>query len=156
MALSEAVIEEIVSYISTDTGSVGGPNFSLQPPDEETEQIVHQLFTRLLEAESGEEKDAIVAEIADLRIDRLQSGLLSPILYYLYPTHYPIINSMSVDGLAKYFDESASESFDEYLDHCKTLREIRDTYGFRDNCRDLDYFFVWANYVEDKWDHDWT
>lgn len=156
LGLSEATTQEIVSSISSGLGSVGGPNFDLHIPDEAVAKRLHSLVERILKTDSTEELDDVAREIADLDIDGLQSGKISPILHYLRPDHYPILNSLPVRGLSKYFNRDASTSLGRYVESAETYRDIRDRYGFEPHCRDLDYFFVWAEQVEVQWDHDWT
>ena len=155
LAISESAKDEVQSHISEQIGSVGGPNFHLQLPNPEAETGFHNFLRRILETENPDQLDTVANELAELDIDGLQSGKLSPILHYLRPTYFPIINGLPVDGLKKYFDESISSSFDRYVSYAKTYRKIRDRYGFKLHCRDLDYFFVWAEQVENQWDHDW-
>lgn len=156
LGLPETTTHEIVSSISPELGSVGGPNFDLHVPDEAVAKRLHSVVERILKTDSAEKLDDIARDIADLDIDGLQSGKISPILHYLRPDHYPILNSLPVRGLRKYFNEDASTSLDQYVESAETYRDIRDRYGFEPHCRDLDYFFVWAEQVEVQWDHNWT
>lgn len=154
--ISESAKEDVLAHVSEAIGSVGGINLNQQLPDQEAEQAAHELLAALLETDDPDEVDDIVAEFAALEITGLQSGSLSPIFHYLHPEYFPIINGLSVDGITKYFGASLSKSIDEYLEHSETFRQIRDQYDFNSHCRDLDYFFVWADQLDDHWDHDWT
>lgn len=156
LTLSEESTQEVESYISSEIGSVGGPNFQLQVPDDDTARTFHDLVQRILETDDTDRLDEVAKEISELDIDGLQSGTLSPIIHYLHPTQYPILNGLSVASLSKYFNEKVSTSLDKYAEGSRTYRTIRDRYGFNTNCRDLDYFFVWAEQVEVRWKHDWT
>lgn len=157
LAIPDETTEEILSYISKGTGSVGGPNFHLSVPDEATENALLQIFTTLLDGNDDELEEA-VGQLADLDISGLQSGSFSPILHYLHPTKFPIINGLVVDGVRKYYGQTITKDLEDYLEIAESYRAIRDQYGFNSHFRDLDYFFVWADNIGERieWDHDWT
>ena len=156
LALPEEAREEVLAHIDETIGSVGGPNFNQEIPDAETGRRVHKLLKTLLSTEDASALDAAVAEFAENEVLGLQSGSLSPILHYLHPTHFPVINKQPIRGMKRYFGESVSQDFDDYLECCETFRQIREQYGFEQHFRDLDYFFIWANQKGTRWDHNWT
>jgi len=156
LPLPDDVEADLVELIGEGTGSVGGPNFNLKVPDTETGDELKEIFNQLLIGTEPESLDEAVKRLSALDIDGLQSGTLSPIIHYLHPTHFPIINGLVVDGVKKYFDRSFSKSFDDYLIYRDRYQSLRDQYCFNEHFRDLDYFFVWADNKSGDWDHNWT
>lgn len=150
------VKEDILSNVDETIGTVGGPNFNQEIPDAETGRRVHDILATLLSSDEKSELDAAVAKLATENIPGLQSGSLSPILHYLHPTKFPVINRQATTGVKRYFNETVTKDFEAYPEYCKLFREIRDRYGFKPHFRDLDYFFIWGNQKGTKWDHDWT
>lgn len=156
LPIQESEKEEIIEEIAKGTGSVGGPNFSLSVPDEETGEALLEILEELVETEDSNELDKAVKELADLDIKGLQAGSISPILHYLHPNQFPILNGLVEGGVQKYFGPSFSTALDEYLHYRDEYRQIRDNYGFNQHFRDIDYFFVWADNKSGQWNHNWT
>lgn len=146
----------VLEVVDERNGSVGGTNFPVEVPDERAERRFHELFSSLLDSSSRDELDQTVEEFVQEEVKGVQSGLLSPILHYLYPETFPIINRHVVGGVEKYFHESFSRDLGEYPEYYRTYRGIRDRFGFEEHFRHLDYFFVWAEQMDDQWDHPWT
>ncbi|QLH83029.1 McrB family protein [Halosimplex pelagicum] len=135
---------DLKERLGEDVGTVGGLLFPVEIPAENTDAVT-ACFKTLVTAEEREAWDDAVRELAELELPNVKCGKLSPILSYLHPEYYPVVNTMSRNGLAEYFDEDVSNEVAELPETAATYRSIRDEYGFEANFRDLDYFFVWAN-----------
>jgi MoxR-like ATPase len=139
--------ESLKDQVDERVGTVGGLLFPVEVPDAE-EDIVTECFKTLNVTEDSEEWDAAVGRLASCDLPHVECGKISPILYYLHPEYYPVVNNKSRNGMAEYFDKEISNSLAEYPDTAAIYRSVRDEYGFRDNLRDLDYFFIWMNQRE--------
>jgi len=141
------VKQSLKDRIDEQIGTVGGLLFPIDVP-EGKEKTVTECFETLFEADESDVLDAAVQQLADIDLPKVECGKISPILYYLHPEYYPVVNTMSRSGMAEYFDADISNSLAEYPETAAQYRSIRDAYGFQDNFRDLDYFFVWVNQQE--------
>jgi len=88
---------------------------------------------------------AAVREISDIELYRIQSGRMSPILHYLAPEVFPVVNGRSADGMELVFNDSVSTDLDDYLGVRKQYLTIREEFDFRSHLRDLDYFLHWIS-----------
>lgn len=154
--ISDEAKTEVLEHVDETIGTVGGPNFNQEIPDTETGRRLHEFFATLLATDEKSELDAAVSDLAADSIHGLQSGSLSPILHYLHPTRFPVINQQATTGVKRYFHETVTKDFEAYPEYCELFRDIRDRYGFNPHFRDLDYFFIWGNQTGTRWDHDWT
>ncbi len=141
--------ESLKDRIDEQIGTVGGVLFPVDVP-EEKEKEVTECFETLVGNDEPDILDAAVQRLANIDLPKVECGKISPILYYLHPEYFPVVNSMSRGGMAEYFDENISNSLVEYPETAAQYRSIRDSYGFQENFRDLDYFFVWVNLQERK------
>lgn len=142
--IPDEVKKELESQISESVGSVGGTGFQLQVP-EKSEVDALKLLQGLVNETEREELDAAIQEFADLDISGIQSGMLSPIIHYLHPTKYPIVNGRSRDGMATYFDRDLSSQLDNYLSVVTEFENVREENRFNEHFRHLDYFLIWAD-----------
>ncbi|MFP8955053.1 McrB family protein [Natrialbaceae archaeon A-arb3/5] len=147
--ISEDVKQSAKDQIDEKVGTVGGLLFPVEVPESE-ECAVTACFETLVTSEDREELDEAVRRLAALNLPKVECGKISPILYYLHPECYPVVNNMSRSGMAEYFDVDISNSLAEYPEIAAQYRSIRGEYRFQDNFRDLDYFFVWMNRQERK------
>lgn len=146
--IPESVKKELESQITESVGSVGGPLFEVQIPEEYEQETLEFLGTLVTETEE-EILDTAIEEFASHDISGLQSGRLSPIVHYLHPTKYPIVNGRSRECLETYFDRESPSQFEDYLTAVDEFRAVRDEYGFNDHFRHLDWFFIWAGRQEE-------
>ncbi|MWV38872.1 AAA family ATPase [Natrialba sp. INN-245] len=140
--LPEHVKEDIKSEIP-DVGIVGGGQAQISIPAE-YESDAYQLLDVLVNSEDQHELDVAIDEFAALNIKGIQAGVLSPILFFLHPTKYPIINSASRNGMEALLDYTVSSQLSEYTREAEKFREFRDKYdlgGDDGNLRDVDWFF---------------
>ncbi|MDS0276566.1 AAA family ATPase [Halomicroarcula sp. S1AR25-4] len=142
--IPEDVKRDLKERVTEEVGTVGGLLFPIEIPAEDTEAVT-ACFETLVTSDEPESWDDAVRQLAELDLPNVKCGKLSPILSYLHPEYYPVVNTMSRTGLAEYFDEDVSNAVSEFPETAATYRSVRDEYGFEANFRDLDYFFVWAN-----------
>jgi len=147
--IPDQVKRELESVITESVGSVGGPLFQLQVPGEHEEDTLE--FLRTLVTESDRKTlDTAIEDFASLNISGLQSGRLSPIIHYLHPTKYPIVNGRSREGIETYFDKDVPSQFEDYLSAVGEFETVRDEYGFKEHFRHLDWFFIWIDSREEE------
>ena len=152
--LPDDTIEEITEQI-LDAGIVGGGQAQIPIPEESEEDAYEFLKTMVYENNQAE-LDAAINEFASLELKRVKTGVLSPILYFLHPSKYPVINTASWEGMEALFDHEVSSELTDYTDEAKRFRNIRDQYGLggeTNDLRDLDWFFYTAS-VDDNTDQD--
>lgn len=145
--IPDQVKEELESIITESVGSVGGPLFQLQVPEEYEEDTLEFLRTLVTETDR-ETLDTAIEDFAALNISGLQSGRLSPIIHYLHPEKYPIVNGRSREGMETYFDIDVPNQFEDYLSAVDQFEAVRDEYGFKEHFRNLDWFFIWVDRQE--------
>jgi len=136
--------QSLKDQIDEQVGTVGGLLFPVEVP-EEKEEAVTECFETLVGTDERGELDDAVRRLAEIDLPKVECGKISPILYYLHPEYYPVVNNMSRSGIAEYFDEDISNSLAEYPETAAKYRSIREAHGFQDDFRDVDYFFMWAN-----------
>ncbi len=144
LSISDEVKRSLKDQIDEQVGTVGGLLFPVDVP-EEKEEAVTECFDTLVASEDGKALDDAVRGLAEIDLPKVECGKISPILYYLHPEYYPVVNTLTRSGMAEYFDLDISNALAEYPKTAATYRSIRDEYGFQENFRDLDYFFVWMN-----------
>ncbi|MDL0131413.1 AAA family ATPase [Halobacterium salinarum] len=140
--LPQSVIDDVIEHIDDNIGIIGGGKGNL-PIDDDEEAVAYTLLEQLVESSDPDVIDAAVDEFAAAGVSGIQAGGLSPICFFLHPTHYPVINGGSRDGLEKVTGEAVSSQLSEYTEEAERYREIRDTYGpdrGDGNLRDLDWF----------------
>lgn len=148
LPIPDEVKAELESKITESVGSVGGPLFEVQIPEEYEQETLE--FLRILTTETDRETlDTAIKKFASHDISGLQSGRLSPVIHYLHPTKYPIVNGRSIEGIETYFHRDVSSQFDQYLAVVDEFEAVRDEYGFNEHFRHLDFFFIWAERHED-------
>jgi hypothetical protein len=154
-------IDRITEQIEQPMGSVGSamrdPNLKVGDPEEDDTDGAAQLrdcFERLISNVDPVDESELLDAVADLvTIDfrRVQSGRMSPILHYLAPEVFPIINSRSREGMARCFAADISSDLSDYLDERESYLSVRDEFGFRSHFRDLDWFFNWIDQDDNPW-----
>lgn len=132
---------EIKERIDVGTGIVGAGTYSV--PIEGYEEEAFNLLSTAVKSEDSQEIDRAINEFAALEIDRIQNGIISPILYFLHPTKYPISNDRSRTGMEDYFGYEMSGQLTDYLTDVEKFHEIRADYPFKEDFRHLDSFFNW-------------
>lgn len=148
--LPDAVIGDITEQIP-DAGIVGGGQAQIPIP-EENEEDAYEFLQAIVHEDDQTELDAAINKFASLELKRVKTGVLSPILYSLHPSKYPIINKASREGMEALFDHKVSTELTDYTDEAERFRNIRDRYGFgggSDNLRDLDWFFYTSSVDDD-------
>lgn len=138
------VKQSVKQRLDEPVGTVGGLLFPVEVPDDEKEAVTSCLGT-VLRSDESDELDEAVQRLASLDLPKVECGKLSPILHYLQPEYFPVVNNLSRNGMTEYFDQPVSNALADYPETAATYRSIRDTHGFNPNFRDLDYFFVWVN-----------
>lgn len=146
--IPEDVKNKLEAEITESVGSVGGTFLEVTIP-EEYEDDAHDFLEVLLTETDKDVLDAAIEDFASLDISGLQTGRLSPIIHYLHPTKYPIVNGQSIPGIETYFGRDISNNFNEYLSAVDEFESVRDEYGFNDHFRHLDWFFIWAERQEE-------
>ncbi|WP_179213678.1 hypothetical protein [Halorubrum vacuolatum] len=155
-------IERITQQIKRPMGSVGStmqdPAIEVGDPDEdnseEAERSLHNCFARLIHNVDPVDESALIDAVEDLvaiEFHRVQSGRMSPILHYLAPQVFPVINGRSRKGMALCFDVDVSGQLEDYLDERETYLAVRDEFEFRPHFRDLDWFFNWIYQEDNHW-----
>jgi|GEM_PF-3106012 len=146
LEIEEEKNEEIKSLIEQKVGVVGDAphlRFNLMEIPPEKEKDVYKFIKAINENEDKEVLDEAINNFADLDIDQIQSGTISPILYFLHPKKFPVINNKSRDYMKKYFDMKISRQLTEYIAETEKYKNIREKYDFDKNYRDLDKFMTW-------------
>lgn len=144
-------IERITAEIDDSIGSVGASVEKLRirvgsdDKEDSAERTLHDCFRRIVRSEDPESMIAAVREMGDIDFYRVQSGRMSPILHYLAPKVFPVVNGRSANGMELVFGESVSTDLDDYLEVRKRYLTIHAEFDFRPHLRDLDYFFHWAS-----------
>lgn len=134
--------ESVKSHIDDGTGIVGGGQANIPIPDEH-EDDTYQLLKAVVESEDQTELDAAVDRFAALDITRVQSGVLSPILYFLHPSIFPVINGASQKGMESLLTDDVSGDLRDYTEEAQKFRVFRDQFelGGEDGyLRDVDWF----------------
>lgn len=141
--------KEIIQSISDKVGCWGSGTFTFQyvlDTKEKLESVEHLLIT-LVKNNDAKVLDGAIqnfANFADNNIGRIQSGVLSPILYCLHPTKYPVINSRSRKNLEEIFHVPLTGRIRNYLDEKKYFDFFRNEFAFEKDFRDVDgYLGVW-------------
>jgi MoxR-like ATPase len=133
----------IKERIEDGTGIVGKGTYSV--PIEEYEEEAFELLSTAINSDDRSEIDPAIEEFAALEVERVQNGILSPILYFLHPTKYPISNDRSRTGMQKFFDYEMSGRLTSYLEEVDRFYEVRSDHPFKEDFRHLDSFFNWIS-----------
>ena len=154
-------INRITDQIKQPMGSVGSamgdPNLKVGNPtedDTDEEAKLYDCFERLIDNVDPVDESELLDAVADLvTIDftRVQSGRMSPILHYLAPEVFPIINRRSREGIKQCFAVDVSNKLVDYLDERESYLAVRDEFGFDSHFRDLDCFFNWIGKDDNPW-----
>jgi len=132
---------EIKNRIDEGTGIVGKGTYSV--PIEGHEKEAFNLLSTAIRSDNRDEIDPAIEQFANLEIEGIQNGIISPILYFLHPTTYPISNHRSRTGMQKFFGYEMSGRLTSYLTEVEKFYEVRDDYPFKEDFRHLDSFFNW-------------
>ncbi|WP_240792421.1 EVE domain-containing protein [Salarchaeum sp. JOR-1] len=132
---------DIKDRIDQGTGIVGKGTYTV--PVDGHEEAVFDLFSTAITSDDREEIDAAIDEFAALEIEGVQNGIISPILYFLHPTKYPISNDRSRTGMQNFFGYEMSGRLTSYLNEVEKFHEVRAEYPFKEDFRHLDSFFNW-------------
>lgn len=132
---------DIKERIEQGTGIVGKGTYTV--PVDGHEEAVFELFSTAITSDDRKEIDEAISEFAALEIEGVQNGIVSPILYFLHPTKYPISNDRSRTGMQKFFNYEMSGRLTSYLDEVERFHEVRAKYPFKKDFRHLDSFFNW-------------
>ncbi|EMA29101.1 EVE domain-containing protein [Haloarcula japonica] len=141
LAIDSASKTEINDCIEQGTGIVGKGTYSV--PIEGYEEETYEFLKTVIESDDRETIDEAVEEFAALDIGGVQAGIISPILYFVHPTKYPISNDRSRTGMEKYFGYGMSRQLHQYIEDANKFRTVRGTYPFNEDFRHLDSFFNW-------------
>ncbi|MFC6837569.1 AAA family ATPase [Halomarina ordinaria] len=133
---------EIKERIDEGTGIVGKGTYSV--PIEGHEEEAFNLLSTAIRSDNRDEIDPAIEEFANLEIEGIQNGIISPILYFLHPTKYPISNHRSRTGMQKFFGYEMSGRLTSYLTEVEKFNEVRAEYPFKNDFRHLDSFFNWV------------
>ncbi|WP_233565386.1 AAA family ATPase [Halorubrum sp. Atlit-26R] len=140
--IDDAAKEAIEDRIEDGTGIVGKGKYTV--PIQGHEEVAFDLLSTAIESDDRNKIDAAIEDFAAQGIEGIQNGILSPILYFLHPTKYPISNDRSRTGMQNIFDYEMSGRLSGYLDEVDRFYEVRDMYSFEPNFRHLDSFFNWV------------
>jgi MoxR-like ATPase len=153
--------DRILALIDDSIGSVGAAvqKITLHVGEKEedspdAERTLHQCFERLITSNQDTAEDELVAAVSDLiEIDfyYVQSGRMSPIIHYLAPETFPVINGRSIEAMDYAFDEQVSDDLEAYLDEREVFLEVQDEFEFRSHFRDLDWFCNWVLQDDNPW-----
>jgi MoxR-like ATPase len=158
-----ADIERITNAIDDSVGSVGAamqrPKLYVGGKGEniEAEKKLHDCFKRIVSNYDAEsELLNAVSDLTTIEFHKVQSGRISPILHYLAPEVFPVINGRSSEGMElchRFSSDNFSVSTDlsAYVDERNKYIELRDEFDFRSHLRDLDYFLHWVQSDENQW-----
>lgn len=151
-------VEQISKKVDDSIGSVGA---AMQEPKlhvgGETENLkaendLHDCFEQLVRNyDTDSELIEAVRNLTEIEFFGVQSGRMSPILHYLVPKVFPIINGRSSDGMELLINKAVSVQISDYLDERERYMEVQDRFDFNPHLRDLDYFFHWVQEDENIW-----
>ncbi|WP_238476943.1 AAA family ATPase [Natranaeroarchaeum sulfidigenes] len=141
LAIDADAKTEIKDRIEQGTGIIGKGTYSV--PIEGHEDAVFNFLSTTINSDDRTEIDAAIEEFAAQDIEGIQNGILSPILYFLHPTKYPISNDRSRTGMQTIFDYEMSGLLKSYLDEVERFYEVRAEHPFKEDFRHLDSFFNW-------------
>lgn len=141
--LPQAVINDVLEHIDDTIGIVGGGKGNLPIDTDEEAVAAYTLIEELVESSDSDALDSAIDEFAGLDVSGIQAGGLSPICFFLHPTHFPIINGGSMEGLEQVTGEPVSDQLSDYTEEAERYRHVRDTLGpdrGNGHLRDLDWF----------------
>ena len=132
---------EIKERIEEGTGIIGKGTYLV--PIEGYEQEAFNLLSTAIRSDDRSKIDPAIEKFSALEIGRIQSGIISPILYFLHPSKYPISNDRSRTGMQNLFNYEMSGRLKSYLNEVEKFYEVRADYPFNEDFRHLDSFFNW-------------
>lgn len=101
--------------------------------------------------ESESELVGIAEELVEIDLNGVQSGQLSPILHYLAPTVFPVVDRQSTRSVGLLFGEDISVALTDYIDEREKYVSLREQLDLDTHLRDLSYFFKWVQSPENAW-----
>lgn len=140
--IPEDAKENVKTHIDDGTGVVGGGQANIPIP-EEYEPETYEFLKKVVESEDRTELNEAVDQFAALDINRVQSGVISPILYFLHPPIFPVINGASQRGMEALLNDEISGDLRDYTDEARKFRAFRDQFdlgGEDGDLRDVDWF----------------
>ncbi|WP_434523144.1 AAA family ATPase [Halorubrum sp. AS12] len=144
--------QRVLELLDTDVskGIVGGQAFHIQDVDDDAEATLLEAFRTLTDdAASADDWDSAVRSILDLDMYNIGLATWSPVFCLLRPTRYPIVNAKLAAGVDAWFDVDISTAASDYFETIETLATIQSRFEFADHCRQLDFFFYWADELTD-------
>lgn len=159
LALPEETTDRLVREIDESVGSVGAamgePAMYIGGKDGEypdLERALHSCFSQIVgNYESEAELVRAVEGILEIEFYGVQSGRMSPILHYLAPAVFPVINGRSANGMKIAFGRDVSTTLADYLDERETYLQARARFDFESHLRDVDFFLHWAQSDDNPW-----
>jgi hypothetical protein len=158
LGIKSQIEKEIVSEISDAVGCWGSGIFSFRYhlKDEKDVKAIEDLLEKMTTLEKKESLDKAIKEFADKNIKGIQAGVLSPILYCLHPTIYPVLNSPSIKAMEELLDKQFTGKLVNYIEEAEDFRQFRENKKLKDDFRDLDTFLYMylEGYFSDKEDEE--
>ena len=138
--LDSKVENEIIAEISDNIGCWGSGVFSFRYilQNKKDMEAVAVLLKKMIATADKSILDNTIKEFAKLNIKGLQTGVISPILYCLHPTFYPIINKPSTSALSNLIDVDFSFKLINYFEEAKHFHDFKEAHKLKDDYRDLD------------------
>lgn len=141
--------KEVLSLISSDVGCWSLPKQEFRDVfnNEEYLHAFKHLLQTLVFTESENIETLLMAleKFADYNIPILQSAFISPILYCIHPTVFPIINSKSRKVIGDYYQRKLSHKLIDYLNEREFFVKFRNDKNFLSDFRDVDGYVVWMS-----------
>jgi len=141
--INEDIRDQIEDLIEDGIGLVGAGLISFSIPNDDGE--TYDFLEAIKKEENKDELNRAINTFTSHDVSGIQSGTISPILYFLHREKYPIINGNSIDKMEKYFNKDISQDLSDYTSEVEKFEEIRDNYEFDKDFSDLDKFLVWLS-----------
>lgn len=154
LELPQSDTEQITKEIDQSVGSVGAAmgEPELHVVGSEAEQALHHCFQRIVRNYNSKSELVEAAnELVRIDFHGVQSGRMSPILHYLAPEVFPVINGRSKRSIDLLFNEEVDAELVSYLDEREKYLELRNKFDFEPHFRDLDYFLNWVQSSDNEW-----
>lgn len=154
LELPQSDTEQITKEIDQSVGSVGAAmgEPELHVVGSEAEQALHHCFQRIVRNYNSKSELVEAAnELVRIDFHGVQSGRMSPILHYLAPEVFPVINGRSKRSIDLLFNEEVDAELVSYLDEREKYLELRNKFDFEPHFRDLDYFLDWVQSSDNEW-----
>jgi len=143
--LSAAEKELIIKTINDKVGCWGTGIFDVEGKFLNTPKEIKsmmELICELVNKTSLKETDKAISKFASYNFLGFQSGIMSNLFYCLHPTKYPVINGGIKEPFQKLMGIELTGFLNNYLAERDILTNIRTTFGFKDDFRDIDAFFA--------------